>query len=79
MGIYFDDVPFPIYEMYMRDVRFRIGRGNARRAMPHVLDMMARKCLCPEHATTETHDWQAAPECLMHSAKPVLVRELDDA
>jgi threonine dehydrogenase-like Zn-dependent dehydrogenase len=77
VGIYFDDVPIPIWEMYMRDVRFRIGRGNARRAIPHVLDMMARKCLCPEHATTETIDWQAAPECLMNSAKPLMVRELD--
>lgn len=79
VGIYFDDVPFPIYEMYMRDVRFRIGRGNARRAMPHVLDMMARKCICPEHATTQTHEWHVAHECLMLSAKPLLVRELDDA
>jgi threonine dehydrogenase-like Zn-dependent dehydrogenase len=77
VGIYFDDVKFPIYEMYMRDVRFRIGRGNARRAMPHVLDLMHRKCLCPEHATTATHDWAEAPECLLASAKPLLVRECD--
>jgi threonine dehydrogenase-like Zn-dependent dehydrogenase len=78
VGIYFDDVPFPIFEMYMRDVRFRIGRGNARRAIPHVLDLMARKCICPQHVTTETHEWHTAPECLAHSAKPLLVRELGD-
>lgn len=77
VGIYFDDVKLPMYEMYMRGIRFRIGRGSARHAMPHVLDLMQRNCLCPQHVTTLTHDWVEAPVALLQSAKPLLVRECD--
>ncbi len=78
VGIYFEDVPFPIYEMYMRGTRFRIGRGNARVGIPPVLDLMARGCICPEHVTTARHEWHEAPDMLAASAKPVFVRELDN-
>jgi threonine dehydrogenase-like Zn-dependent dehydrogenase len=77
VGIYFRDVAVPIYEMYMRGTRFRIGRGNARSATPHVLDLMQRKCICPAHVTTARHMWCEAPEMLAASAKPVFVRELE--
>jgi threonine dehydrogenase-like Zn-dependent dehydrogenase len=78
VGIYFSDIPFPIFEMYMRATRFRIGRGNARQGIPHVLDLMQKKCICPEHVTTARHAWHEAPEMLAASSKPVFVRELDD-
>ena len=78
VGIYFGEVGFPIYEMYMRATRFRIGRGNARMGMPHVLDLMQRKCICPEHVFSARHEWHEAPEMLAASIKPVFVRELDE-
>lgn len=79
VGIYFGEIGFPIYEMYMRATRFRIGRGNARMGMPHVLDLMQRKCICPEHVFTARHEWHEAPEKLAASIKPVFVRELGEA
>lgn len=75
VGIYFKDIPFPVWEMYMRSVRFRIARGNARMGMPFVLKLTAKKCIHPEHVTTAIHAWQEAPEALVASAKPVFVRD----
>ena len=64
----------PMLEMYMHSVRFRIGRGNARAAMPMIIDLKARGCICPEHMFTKEHARQEAA-ALIDSAKPLFVRE----
>jgi alcohol dehydrogenase len=75
VGIYFDPVEFPLWEMYMSGVRFRIGRGNARANLPFVLDLKARGCIHPEHAHTATHSYADVPEAIVASAKPLFVRD----
>jgi alcohol dehydrogenase len=75
VGIYFENVEFPMWEMYMSGVRFRIGRGNARVHMPYVLDLKARGCIHPEHAHTAICSYEEAPQALAASAKPLFLRD----
>jgi threonine dehydrogenase-like Zn-dependent dehydrogenase len=75
LGGYFEDVALPLFAMYARGVRFRIGRSNL---MPHVrplLDLVAAGALDPTVVFSEVLDWQQAPQALAEpTLKPVLSR-----
>lgn len=74
VGIYFDDVAFPTFAMYARSVRFRTARGNSRRAMPDVLEMVRSGQVRPDLVTSVVRPWGQAAEELASTDKPVFVR-----
>lgn len=75
VGIYFQPVEFPLWEMYMSGVRFRIGRGNARVQIPFLLDLKKRGCIHPEHMYTTKLPYEEAPKAIAASGKPLFVRD----
>jgi alcohol dehydrogenase len=76
VGIYFQDVTIPIFEMYLTGVRFHVGKSNARPAMPAVLDLLSTGQVQPSLITSEVLAWEEMPQALSDpSMKPVFVRE----
>lgn len=76
VGIYFQDVPVPMFEMYLSGVSFHAGKSNARPAIPAVLDLVSAGRVDPTLVTTEIFDWDEAPHVLADPPlKPVFWRE----
>jgi threonine dehydrogenase-like Zn-dependent dehydrogenase len=74
-GIFVEDVPMPLWQMYTTGVRFVTGRVSARAALPPVLDLIASGRLDPSVVTASTAAWHDAPAAWSaHRAKLVLVR-----
>jgi threonine dehydrogenase-like Zn-dependent dehydrogenase len=74
-GIFVEDVPMPLWQMYTSGVRFVTGRVNARAALPAVLDLVGRGRLDPAIVTATTASWHDAAEAWSaHRDKLVLVR-----
>jgi hypothetical protein len=66
----------PLFAMAIRGVHFHTARGNARPHIPRLLQMTADQIISPQRVTSETLDWETAPEALSHpSYKPVFVRD----
>jgi len=74
VGMSFEDVPFPVFEMYMRGVTFHTGRVNTRVHLPFILDLKKRGCIHPEHAYTATHSYEEVVDAITASAKPLFIR-----
>jgi alcohol dehydrogenase len=75
-GIYFEDAPLPLFEMYSRGCTFITGRCHARPAIPPVLDLIAAGKLEPEIVTEAVVPWDDAPDALPHHAyKQVVSRQ----
>ncbi len=74
-GISFEDVSFPVFEMYMRGVTFHTGRVNSRVHLPFILDLKQRGCIHPEHAYTATHSYDEIVDAISASAKPLFIRD----
>lgn len=75
--IYLEDVPLPMFQMYVRGVRFHIGRSNVRTHIPAVLSAIGSGTLRPERVVTTVHEWEEAPEVLGDQmVKPLFVRTL---
>ncbi|MEX2253475.1 MAG: zinc-binding dehydrogenase, partial [Thermoleophilaceae bacterium] len=75
-GIYFEDTPLPLFEMYSRNCTFITGRVHARPAIPEVLDLIAAGKLAPEIVTEAVVPWDDAPDALPHHEyKQVVSRE----
>ncbi len=74
VGIYFDDVPLPLFELYVRGVNFHNGKGHARPHVPAVLDVVAAGLLTPQAVSSGIHDIADAPDVIAAgAAKPVFV------
>jgi threonine dehydrogenase-like Zn-dependent dehydrogenase len=74
-GIFVEDVPMPLWQMYTSGVRFVTGRVNARTALPAVLELVAGGGLAPAVVTATTASWTDAAEAWSaHRDKLVLVR-----
>jgi len=65
-GIYFEDTPLPLFEMYSRGCTFITGRCHARPAIPPVLDLIVAGKLEPEIVTEAVVPWDDAPDALPH-------------
>jgi threonine dehydrogenase-like Zn-dependent dehydrogenase len=75
VGIYFEETPLPLLEMYTKGVTFHTGRCHARPDMPRVLDLVAAGRLSPEIVTSRTLKWDEAAEGLSdHQGKHVVER-----
>jgi len=75
-GIFFgQDTPLPLWDMYIQGVMFRTGRVHARTVMPRALELAVQKRIHPEWITSETADWEDAPQALArHEGKLVISR-----
>ena len=74
-GIFVEDVPMPLWQMYTTGVRFVTGRVSARAALPAVLDLVASGRLDPSVVTATTAPWtDAAAAWSAHRDKLVLTR-----
>ena len=74
-GISFENISFPVFEMYMRGVSFHTGRVNSRVHLPFILDLKKQGCIHPEHAYTATHSYDEIVDAITASAKPLFVRD----
>ena len=75
IGIYYQETPLPLLDMYARGVRFHTGRANARVDMPHVLKLVQAGRFHPELVTSEVVAWQEAVRVLSGPFfKPVFMR-----
>jgi threonine dehydrogenase-like Zn-dependent dehydrogenase len=76
VGIYFEETPLPLLEMYTKGITFHTGRCHARSNMPRVLDLVDEGRLSPEIVTSRTVQWGDAAEALAdHQGKHVVVRD----
>jgi threonine dehydrogenase-like Zn-dependent dehydrogenase len=75
IGIYLQDTPVPLFDMYLNGVSFRTGRGHARPVIPSLLELVAAGRFRPELVTSQIADWETAPEALSEPPrKLVLIR-----
>ncbi len=75
LAIYFQDIPMPLWEMYLRDVSFSTGRPSVRPHIPDVLEMVRGGKTHPEHVTSRIIAWDDAADALVEpSLKPIVVR-----
>ncbi|WP_428343118.1 alcohol dehydrogenase catalytic domain-containing protein [Mycobacterium sp.] len=74
IGMFFQDVRMPVWEMYQRDVTFSTGFVSITPHVQHVLSLLERNRLHPQIFAT-THEWDSAPDVLLEPhVKPVLTR-----
>jgi threonine dehydrogenase-like Zn-dependent dehydrogenase len=74
-GIFPGDVALPMLRMYTLGITFVTGRAHARRDIPAVLDLVARRRLDPAVVTAATAPWAEAAEAWSaHREKLVIVR-----
>jgi alcohol dehydrogenase len=77
-GIYFEDTPLPLFEMYSRGCTFITGRVHARPAIPPVLDLVASGALEPEIVTEAVVPWDDAPDALPHHEYKQVVSRVEN-
>lgn len=62
IGIYFADVPFPLFNMYTRGIRFITGRIHTRRDLPAALALAAKGAFDLGAVATTRVPWARAAE-----------------
>jgi alcohol dehydrogenase len=77
VGILFEpETPMPLLEMYTKGIEFRIGRVQARAAIPAVLELAARGRIRPERVTSRVASWEEAPDAVRElETKLVIARD----
>ncbi len=74
-GIYFEEQPLPLYEMYLSCVNWHTGPCQARALLPEVLALLADGRFDPRPVTGEVVDWEDAPAAYARlQTKTVIVR-----
>ncbi len=75
-GIYFEEQPLPLYEMYLSCVHYHTGPCQARPLLPEVLALLADGRFDPRPVTGEIVDWEDAPAAYARlQTKTVIVRD----
>lgn len=72
IGIYFADVPLPLFNMYTRGIRFVTGRIHTRRDLPVALELAAKGAFDLGAVATTRVAWERAAEAWLEPA-PKLV------
>jgi threonine dehydrogenase-like Zn-dependent dehydrogenase len=67
------EAPLPLYELYSRSVHLHIGIGQARPAIPALLDLTAARRLRPQLITSATAGWDDAPEALLEPTTKLVI------
>jgi threonine dehydrogenase-like Zn-dependent dehydrogenase len=74
-GIYFEEQPLPLYEMYLSCVNYHTGPCQARALLPEVLALIIDGRFDPRPVTGEIVDWEDAPAAYGRlRTKTVIVR-----
>jgi threonine dehydrogenase-like Zn-dependent dehydrogenase len=77
-GIYFEDQPIPLFDMYRSCVSYHTGPCQARTLLPAVLELIADGRFDPQPVTAEIIDWDDAPEAYGRlTTKTVMIRHHD--
>jgi len=75
VGIYWTEVPFPLFELYARGITFITGRVHARKELPAALALAASNAFQLAPIVTTRVPWHQAPEAWPEvSTKLVVVR-----
>lgn len=64
VGIYFEDTPFPLLDMWNAGITFCTGRVHSRGVLPHVLELVTSGRLQPERVTSRVVAWDDAADAL---------------
>jgi alcohol dehydrogenase len=76
VGPHFEQVSFPLFEMYLRGATYRISRGNPGASIPRLLELIEEGRLHHERVISDVIAWDEAPQALLeHPMKPMFVRE----
>ena len=76
VGPYLEEVPLPLYEMYLRGVRLRANRGNVGVYIPRLLELVQAGRLHTEQMVSATLPWDDAAEAVVEpDLKPMFVRD----
>jgi alcohol dehydrogenase len=73
IGIFEQDTPVPLLEMYTNVVTFRTGRVHARPAIPKILELVADGRFHPEAVTSAVIGWDDAIDALADPPDKLIV------
>jgi alcohol dehydrogenase len=73
VGIYFSDVPLPLFKLYTRGVRFTTGRVDLRRDLPAALEAVSAG-LNIAAVATDVVSWSDAADAWTEPATKLIVR-----
>jgi len=73
-SVYFDEVPFPLLQLYTRGIRFVTGRANARQDLPAALALVASGAFDLAPIVTTVVQWEHAPEVWKEPATKLVIR-----
>ncbi|HWY89940.1 MAG TPA: alcohol dehydrogenase catalytic domain-containing protein, partial [Solirubrobacteraceae bacterium] len=75
-GIYFEEQPLPLFDMYQSCVTYHTGPCQARPLIPAVLELIADGLFDAQPVTSEVVDWEDAPSAYTQlTTKTVIVRD----
>lgn len=74
VGIYFGDVPMPLFALYTRGIHFITGRVDVRRDLPKMLEAIAKHGLDLAPTATNIVDWNDAAAAWTEPATKLVVR-----
>jgi alcohol dehydrogenase len=75
VGIYWEDTPVPLHEMYLNGVTLKTGRQHTRPNMPEVFSLIEEDKLHPEMVASRVTPWESAPEAFLDGwVKVVMTR-----
>lgn len=74
VGIYFGEVPMPLFEMYTRGITFVTGRVQARRELPAALALLERGALDLAAVATTVVPWDEAARAWTENVPKLVVR-----
>lgn len=66
IGIYYQDVPIPMLEMYSKGITFTTGRPHSRADLPHVLSLIGEGKIDPDSIATFV-PWESTAEALLEA------------
>lgn len=77
-GIYFNETPMPLFDMFVRNIEFRTGRPNVPSGMPECLALLREGRLRPDVVTATVASWNDAAEALLeHSVMKLVIDHRD--
>ncbi len=75
-GIYFEQQPVPLFDMYLSCVTYHSGPCQARPLLPALLELIADGRFDPQPVTSEVVSWEDAPAAYARlTTKTVIVRD----
>jgi alcohol dehydrogenase len=77
VGIYFGDVPMPLFELYTRGIHFTTGRVDLRGDLPAMLAAVTERSLDLGTVATTVATWSEAAAAWTEPATKLIIRRTD--